>query len=154
MRELPAIRVTPQVPFNSTGIDYIGPMVINLSVGNKPVYGKAYVVLFVRMIDGAVHLELVMDLKSESFLTAVDRFISRRGKPAHIFSDNGSYFISTIGLNIVTKHYSEKWQAAINKFAYNYSIFCHFNPPYASSMSGRWESQVKVLKRHFKAVAG
>lgn len=154
MGDLPIARGTPQAPFNSTGIDYIGPMTINLSSGKKPTYGKTYAVLFVCITTGAVHVELVLDLKTESFLAALDRFISRRNKPAHVFSDNGSYFVSSIGLNIVTKHHSEQWQAAINKFAHKHGIYWHFNPPYASSMAGRWESQVKILKRLLKAVVG
>jgi len=37
----------------------------------------------------AIHLELATDLSTETFLAALRRFISRRSKCTHIFSDNG-----------------------------------------------------------------
>ncbi|KAM3964349.1 uncharacterized protein ACR2FA_001321 [Aphomia sociella] len=41
----------------------------------------------------ALHLELVTDLTRESFLAALARFMSRRGKPTTIHSDNGTSFV-------------------------------------------------------------
>lgn len=42
----------------------------------------------------AVHIELVPDLTSEGFLKALKCFISRRGLPNRIYSDNGTNFVS------------------------------------------------------------
>ena len=41
----------------------------------------------------AVHLEAVSDLTSEAFISALKIFISRRGKPSQILSDNGTNFV-------------------------------------------------------------
>ena len=38
----------------------------------------------------AVHLELCHSLSTDSFLMAFRRFISRRGRPKEVFSDNGT----------------------------------------------------------------
>lgn len=41
------------------------------------------------MATKALHIELVEDLSSESFIFALKRFISRRGKVKNLYSDNG-----------------------------------------------------------------
>ena len=55
---------------------------------------KSYVLLFVCFATKAVHLELLSDLTSEAFIAAFKRFISRRDRPAHMYSDNGTTFVS------------------------------------------------------------
>ncbi|XP_070850488.1 uncharacterized protein [Drosophila suzukii] len=45
------------------------------------------------MVTSAIHLELVTDLTTETFLAALRRFISLRGKCSKIYSDNGTNFI-------------------------------------------------------------
>jgi len=49
--------------------------------------------LFVCFATKAVHLELVSDLMSEAFIAAFKRFISRRDRTVHIYSDNGITFV-------------------------------------------------------------
>ncbi|GFV52896.1 hypothetical protein TNCV_2875641 [Trichonephila clavipes] len=39
-----------------------------------------------------IHLELVSDLTTEAFLTALKRFVTRRGRPIEIHGDNGRNF--------------------------------------------------------------
>ena len=41
----------------------------------------------------AVHLELVSNLTTEAFLASFKRFVSWRGLPTDVFSDNGSNFM-------------------------------------------------------------
>jgi hypothetical protein len=40
-----------------------------------------------------VHLELVGDLTTQTFLNALKRFISRRGHVYHLYSDNATNFV-------------------------------------------------------------
>ena len=40
----------------------------------------------------AVHIEVAHTLEADSFICAYQRFVSRRGKPKEIFSDNGTNF--------------------------------------------------------------
>ena len=49
-------------------------------------------VFFICFASRAVHLELVSDLSSQGFIAALRRFVSRRGCPKSIFSDNGTSF--------------------------------------------------------------
>ncbi|CAH2088002.1 unnamed protein product [Euphydryas editha] len=41
-----------------------------------------------------LHLEAVSDLSKDGFLQAFRRFISRRGKPAEVYCDNGKNFVA------------------------------------------------------------
>jgi len=40
----------------------------------------------------AIHLEVVEDYTTAGFLAAFRMFVSRRGLPAHMYSDNGTNF--------------------------------------------------------------
>ncbi|XP_062537684.1 uncharacterized protein LOC134206011 [Armigeres subalbatus] len=91
MGQLPSYRVTPAPVFASTGVDFAGPFILRES-GKKPKFVKAYVAVFVCMAVKAVHLELCTDLRSETFLAALQRFSSRRGIPSDVFSDNATTF--------------------------------------------------------------
>ena len=54
---------------------------------------KAYVCVFVLLTVKAIHLELVFYLTTDAFLSALRRFITRRGKPKLLWRDHGTNFI-------------------------------------------------------------
>ena len=84
MAQLPSARVNPSPPFTETGIDYAGPIYLHQAKGRGAETYKGYIALFVCLCTKAIHLEIVGDLTTESFLGALKRFISRRGRPAKI----------------------------------------------------------------------
>ena len=88
MPPLPKTRVAETVPFSRTGFDYLGPMYIKTCDGQK----KVWVCLLTCIVTRAVHLELLMDMSAEEFLLGVRRFISQRGCPSEIISDNALTF--------------------------------------------------------------
>jgi len=92
MGSLSASRVNVSRPFFRCGIDYTGPLLLREGKRRNARSHKTYVSLFVCFATKAVHLELISDLISEAFIAAFKRFISRRGRPAHIYSDNGITF--------------------------------------------------------------
>ena len=108
MGDLPADRVTPSPPFESVGIDYAGPMAYKRGPVRKPTMLKAYVAVFVCFSTKAAHLELVTDLKTETFLAALQRFIARRGLPSVIHSDMGQILWAPIGNCRNYTHFSKK----------------------------------------------
>ncbi|XP_018395414.1 PREDICTED: uncharacterized protein LOC108773931 [Cyphomyrmex costatus] len=90
MGSLPRDRVCSDRAFAVTGIDFAGPIttLVNKSRGRKT--NKSYVALFICFATKAVHLEAVSELTSAAFLATLRRFISRRGRPHIIFSDNAT----------------------------------------------------------------
>ena len=93
MGQLPSQRVLPAHPFQITGVDYAGPLTLKKGHTRKPVLIKAYLAIFICLATKAVHLEVIEDLSTEDFLAGLRRFISRRGLPTEIHSDNGSNFV-------------------------------------------------------------
>ena len=156
MGQLPAARTTPAPPFSTTGIDYAGPFTIKFSYTRKPVLVKAYLAIFICFCTRAVHLDVVSDLTTEAFLAALKRFISRRGLPQHIHSDNGSNFVGAKhDLIEFYRHLSSReTQNAVHSFLLTQKIAWHTIPERAPHFGGLWEAAVKSAKHHLKRVVG
>ena len=90
MGDLPKERIdVPIRAFQDVGIDFGGQFLFTTGSSKE---AKVYKALFICFASGAVHLELVSDLSSRAFIAVLRRFISRRGCPKRIFSDNGKNF--------------------------------------------------------------
>ncbi|XP_058827829.1 uncharacterized protein LOC131687754 [Topomyia yanbarensis] len=86
--QLPLHRVAASRPFAISGVDYAGPVYLK-PVHKRAAATKAYISIFVCFCTKAVHIELVSDLSTQGFLSALRRFIARRGLPSDLYSDNG-----------------------------------------------------------------
>jgi hypothetical protein len=86
---LPEWRVSESRPFHVTGVDYTGAITVMDSKRNEI---KVYVCLFTCGATRSIHLEVVEDLKTETFIRAFRRFCGRKGLPALVVSDNASTF--------------------------------------------------------------
>ncbi|GBP88534.1 hypothetical protein EVAR_21742_1 [Eumeta japonica] len=93
----------------------------------------------------AVHLELVTDLSTETFILALRRFMSRRGKPREIYCDNGTNFV---GANRAIRDL-----ASVSDFV-DEGINFHHAPAYSPHFGGLYESVVTSAKFHMKRVLG
>ncbi|GFX88857.1 integrase catalytic domain-containing protein [Trichonephila clavipes] len=156
MADLPNARVSIARVFSKVGLDFCGPFHIKLiSSKAKKVY-KCYICIFVCFVVKAIHLEIVSNLSTEAFIGSLKRFISRRGRPSDIFSDNGTNFVGAntefrkILKGLIKKESSEKFE----DFLASESIQWHFNPPATPHFGGLWEAGVKSLKNHLKRVVG
>ena len=83
-----------QPPFTNTGIDYFGPLTVKQGRRTRSTDGtcKRYGAIFTCLNARAVHIELVGNLSTNTFILALRRFISSRGHPKNSFSDNGTNF--------------------------------------------------------------
>ncbi|XP_039303429.1 uncharacterized protein LOC120357331 [Solenopsis invicta] len=154
MGSLPASRVTGYRPFFRCGI--AGPVILRERKRRNSRNHKAYIAIFVCSTTKAVHIELVSDLTTEAFLGAFRRFISRRGRPAHMFSDNGTTFVGAQNrLSEFYKIYNERQiQSDIKRFLYDQEISWNFIPPNTPHFGGLWEAAVKSAKFHMARIIG
>lgn len=104
----------------------------------------------------AVHLELVGDLTTSAFLGALRRFVSRRGLPSEIHSDNGLNFKGAS--NHLRELYDLLHDPAVNSQIVNETsqrgIVWKFIPPRAPNFGGLWEAAVKSAKTSLIRVLG
>lgn len=149
MGNLPSSRVTVQFPFAEVGVDFCGPFQIKPMIRSR-VLIKAYIAVFVCFTTKAIHLELVLDLTTDSFIAALKRFISTRGKPNTIHSDNATNFV---GANLKLKKLREEFiqksnfDTAMNECSIQ-DINWKFIPPGSPHFGGLWEAGVKSVKGH------
>jgi len=92
MGSLPADRVRSNTGFHTAGIDFCGPFFYKAEARNKPPH-KCFISIFVCFSTKAAHLEIVHDLSAAAFIAALTRFISIRGKPRTLWSENATNFM-------------------------------------------------------------
>jgi len=145
MADLPAVRVTPSRCWATTGVDFAGPITLRTHLSRNPKQYKAWIAIFICLSSHAVHLELVTALSAEAYLGALHRFVSRRGRPKKIMSDNATNFSAAAKL---LKDLQAE-DAALRE-----GIEFQFIPPGGPHFGGMWESNIKSLKYHLLRVVG
>lgn len=156
MGDLPRHRLLSGSIFEVCGIDYAGPFFLKEKKHRNTKFIKGYICLFVCFSTKAVHLELVTELTTNAFLATLRRFISRRGKPHTIYSDNGTNFVGAKRkLNEFEQFFasSNTKNDIITSLAGD-GITWHFSPPYSPHFGGLWEAGIKSTKSHLKRVIG
>ena len=88
---------------------------------------------------------LAHSLDTDAFILALRRTMARRGKPAHILSDNCSNFV---GAQRELREPTKQWdqERTANKLSQEH-IQWHFNPPSSPHFGGVWERLVQSMKR-------
>jgi len=92
MGNLPADRFESVRPFHICGVDLFGPINVSLRIRGRPPI-KMYIAVFVCFASKAIHLELVTNLSTDSFLLAFKSFIARRGVPHRVHPENATNFV-------------------------------------------------------------
>ncbi|XP_012542665.2 uncharacterized protein LOC105840305 [Monomorium pharaonis] len=156
MGNLPESRVNADRPFTVVGIDYAGPFLVKDGKLLNRKLVKCYLCIFVCFSTRAVHLEVVGDLTSDSFLNSLKRFVSRRGICKHIYSDNATNFVGAkneLGEVLNLLNQIDRDSKFVNFLSQNL-IQWHFIPPRAPNFGGLWEAAVKSAKYHIKRIVG
>lgn len=139
--DLPPARLAHHArPFTFTGLDYFGP--IEVTVGRH--HEKRYGALFTCMTSRAIHIEIVYSLSADSAVSALRRFMARRGCPKELWSDNATCFKA-----------ADKELGAAALEALEHETACHhitwkYIPPAAPFMGGTWERMVRSVKEALK----
>ena len=150
MPPLPAERVARSLPFEYTGLDYLGPLYIkSFPQTDKQVVQdtrKVWICLFTCLAVRAVHLELVDDMSAEEFILCLRRFIARRGIPRQIISDNAKQF--KLARTTLNKAWSNTvFSDNVSDFTANQGIQWRFIVELAPWMGGFYERLVGLTKR-------
>ena len=88
---LPEFRVKDDPAFTYTGVDFAGPVSVRKG-GVSSDNVKVWICVFTCLVTRAIHLDVVCDLSTETFLRCLKRFAARRGLPRKFLSDNGRIF--------------------------------------------------------------
>ena len=95
MGALPEERCLPGVkPFSAICLDLLGPVVVKAMV-NKRSHMKVWPLLFVCQATGAMHFEVMHDYGTGALLLQWDHFVSIRGTPSKVVSDQGKQLTSS-----------------------------------------------------------
>lgn len=149
MAPLPLPRVgEPLLAFWHVGVDYTGAVKTKQGRGQRR--QKRYIVVFTCLQTRAIHLELAENLETDGFIQALERFVSKRGKIGHIFSDNGTNLRG--GAREIAELVQQFDQQQINNFAETNGFIWHFSPPLSPHFGGVFESMVKAAKRAIRAI--
>ncbi len=95
-------------------------------------------------------------IKRKAFLFAFKRFISRRGNPSIVYSDNGMNFVGAKNKLHVLYTFLQN-QANTNsivEFVGNKGITWKFIPPHSPHWGGIWEAGIKSTKSQLARVIG
>ena len=147
MADLPPSRtLTGYPPFTHTGVDLFGP--ISVRQGRSDV--KRYGCVFTCFNTRAIHIEKLASLETDTFINGLVRFISRRGSPILIKSDQGTNLVGAS--NELRAVLREIDHAKVAQNLRAKSIDWEFNTPKASNFGGLWERQIRTIKRLLAAL--
>ena len=122
-------------PFCRTGIDLLGPIYVK----QRRARLKHWDALFNCFTTQAIHLEVVEGLDTDSFISSLQRFMNRRGRPDEIFSDCGTTFKGTVQeLKIEVRK--------VKEFSADKGTTWNFKSPASPHMGGVWERGIKTVK--------
>ena len=143
MAPLPAARVTVgKHPFDSTGVDYFGPVLVKVKRSSV----KRWIALFTCLSIRAIHLEVVHTLETSSFLQAFFRFRSARGNTVKtLYSDNATTFHGAD--NDLKQAIKILESNGFGERLRTQGVEWTFNPPLASHQGGAWERLIRSVRK-------
>ncbi|XP_065078256.1 uncharacterized protein LOC135701400 [Ochlerotatus camptorhynchus] len=139
MGDLPVCRLEGEYPFYRAGIDLCGPISIKQRNKRSTIVHNGWSVLFICLETKAIYLEIISELSTGAFMAAFDRFVSRRGKPATVWTDNGTNFVGTANVLDEWKSFFDSIDNQDGIRRAGNEIEWRFNPPEAPQFGGIWE---------------
>ena len=146
--DLPDFRVQKIRPFKKVGLDYAGPFTTRERFIDKSYFDyKSYILIFTCTASRGVHFEATNSLNSNDFCLALDRFVSERGAPDLLVSDNAKTFeTASKKLRTISK------DKLVNNTLNQHRMEWQFYTEKAPWMGGFIERVVGLFKRHFQKV--
>ena len=135
---LPSFRISYNYPLKNIGIDYAGPIYYKEKSDLSHIMQKCYILLIACSSTRAIHLEVTCDVNATSLVLALRQFISRKGIPRVIFSDNFKSFKASI----------------VKEFCRNSFITLKFILERSPWWEGFYERLVGTVKNSLKKILG
>ena len=88
----PRESVTRSLPFEYTGVDYLGPVYTKYLAVSFTSPSKLWISLFTCLSTRSIQLEWVQGVSCSQSLNCLRRFVAHRGSPRHLTSDNAPQF--------------------------------------------------------------
>ena len=146
MVNLPQDRLEPGPPFTNVGVDCFGPWeVLTRRTRGGHANSKRWAVMFTCLTTRAIHIEVVEELSSSSFIMALKRLIAIRGPVSHFRSDRGTNFVGSIedlGIQAINVE-----DCKVKEYLRNNNSTWQFNSPHASHMGGVWERIIGITRK-------
>ena len=144
MGKLPIERLKPAPVWDSTALDFFGPFKIKDEVKRRTT-GKAYGLIFNCLATRAVHVDISPDYSIEKFLMVLRRFVSIRGYPSKLYTDNGAQLVSANEeLKRVTKDLDPQ---SLKQFGVTQGLQWIFSSADAPWQNGVSEALIKSIKK-------
>lgn len=143
MADLPIDRVEPSPPFSYCGVDFFGPFLIK----ERRSEVKRYGVIFTCMASRSIHLETANSLNTSSFISALSRFLHRRGPVRQLRCDQGTNFVGA--QNELKAALEELNQEHLQEYLVENGcewIPFQMNVPHSSHMGGVWERLIRTVR--------
>ena len=140
MSDLPPARVEPSPPFAYSGMDCFGPFFSKQ--GRKE--QKRYGLLFTCFCSRAIHIEMLNDLSTDSFINGLRCFIAIRGVVRQIKSDQGTNFVGA--KNAFNEALKEMDTDRLTAFLAEKQCDFIMNAPHSSHVGGVWERQIRTVR--------
>ncbi|XP_068690212.1 uncharacterized protein [Montipora foliosa] len=144
MADLPKERLSPAPPFTYCGLDYFGPLFYQRRTqGSEALRCVVYL-----PFKSAVHIETANSLETDSFVSALRRFVARRGPVLEIRSGQGT---NLVGAEKELRRALEKMdngsiqRSLCREFKADWLQWKR-NLPSASHMDGVWERQIRSVR--------
>ena len=148
MAPLPDFRLAPSPVFDVTSMDLTGPHIIRDAVKKRTTM-KVWGVIFTCASTGAVYLDVTESYSTDSILQTIEKFVSNRGFPSEMISDQGSQLRSAA--SDITKDWNwsvvSGW-ASVNRMKWT------IVPGEGQHQNGLSESMIKCTKRSILHMIG
>ena len=146
MSDLPTFCLEESAPFTHIGMDCFGPFVTVDERKEKKRYG----VVFTCLASRAVHIEVIDDMSTDTFINSLRCFVAIRGPVRSIVCDRGSNFVGASNeLKRAAKEIN--YDLVKNTLSYENCDF-FFNVPQSSHMGGVWERQIRTIRNILNAI--
>jgi len=146
MADLPPDRLEAAPAFSFVGVDAFGPWdVVSRKTRGGQANKKRWAIIFTCLVIRAIHIEIVEEMSSSSFINALRRFVAIRGNVKEFRSDCGTNFVGAIqdlGINAIRVE-----DGPVNNWLTEKGTVWKFNPPHASHFGGAWERMIGVARK-------